>query len=203
MRSLLSTLAVVALACAAGLALGAVTDHAEPRAEAGTAVRLDTAGMVDRSAWVVEGRVTQRRTVERLDGSLDTEYTLAVTQEFLGGGDGRDSLRLPGGTRADGSGMVVPGVPRLEVGEEVVLFLTEEASDRSLTVGLGQGRYTLLVDRDGVRRALRSGSRTALLGRDDADGTRGNESVPYAELIAEIEAAVNARASRGGASDVR
>ena len=193
----------LALLAAAGSLVGALLgqlggDPAGP-ARAGTALRLDTEGLVAHSEWIVEGRVRSRRTVERLDGSLDTEYELDVAREFLADED--RTLRLPGGVRPDGSGLVVPGLPRLEVGEDVLLFLGELEAGRRLTVGLAQGRYTLLVDRQGVRRAVRAGA--SITGRAPEAGVRGAESAPYAELVAEIEAAVNARRAREGRDDGR
>ena len=65
------TLPVLSLLGAAGALLGALLGavHPEeaPAPQAGTALRLDTEGLVAHSAWIVEGRVLSRRTVERLE----------------------------------------------------------------------------------------------------------------------------------------
>lgn len=197
-----SSLLAAASVCL-GLTVGVVVGYERPEVDAGVALRLDTEGLVARSERIVEGRVRSRRTVERLDGSLDTEYRLDLARTFLGEPSTSTTVRIPGGVRADGSGLLIAGLPRLELGEEVLLFLGAEEAGRCLTVGLAQGRLTLLTDRHGVRRAVRSGGATALVGRAGSSGVRGGESRAYAELVAEIEAAVNARTAFPGGGDGR
>lgn len=197
-----SLTAVALLAAASGLVGGLLLGHTEPAAEAGTALRLDTPGLVERAERIVEGRVLDATTVERQDGSLDTEYRLQVERSFLGAQPGELSVRLPGGTRSDGSGLVLPGLPRLIPGEDVLLFLGAEEHGRALPVGLSQGRYTLLTDRDGVRRAVTSGAATLVTGSRRGEG-RLSVARSYAELAAEVEAAVNARVAASEAGDVR
>ncbi|MEO0651923.1 MAG: hypothetical protein AAFZ65_14705, partial [Planctomycetota bacterium] len=182
----MKTLPTLSLLGAAGALIGALAGalHSEPAAtpQAGTALRLDTQGLVAHSEWIVEGQVLSRRTVERLDGSLDTEYRLDVSREFLADEGASDTFRLPGGQRADGSGLIVPGLPRLQVGEEALLFLGDVEAGRRLTAGLAQGRYTLMVDRHGVRRAVRAGA--SMVGQVPEATVRGAESTPYAALVA-------------------
>jgi hypothetical protein len=184
---------IPALGVLAGLALGPLLGRVEPRVDAGVALRLETDGLVERAERVVEGRVLSSRAVERADGSLDTEYRIAVARTFRGPAATEQTVRLPGGVREDGSGLLVAGIPRLELGEDVLLFLgqREQGQGRCLPVGLAQGRYTLLTDRDGIRRAVRSGVATAMAARARVAGLRTAESRPYADLAAEIEAAVN------------
>lgn len=184
---------IPALGVLAGLALGPLLGRVEPSVDAGVALRLETEGLVERSERVVEGRVLSRRTVERADGSLDTEYRIGVARTFLGPVAAEQTVRLPGGVREDGSGLLVAGIPQLAPGEDALLFLGErdQREGRCLPVGLAQGRYTLLTDRDGVRRAVRSGVATAMTARARVAGLRTAESRPYAELVAEVEAAVN------------
>jgi len=168
-------------------------------ADAATVVRLDIQGLVDRADWVVEGRVIGQRTIERAGGGLDTELTLDVAYEFLRPttGEGDRRFRLPGGVRSDGSGMLIPGMPTVSLGEEVLLFLTESGPEgRRLPVGLTQGKYSLLTDRQGTRRALRDGDGTRLLGAG-RQSSFGLETRAYAKLRAEVEAAVNGRRAYG------
>ncbi|QDU68674.1 hypothetical protein [Engelhardtia mirabilis] len=191
----ISSAAAIALSILVGWGLA----RSSGTTDAATVLRLDIQDLVDRSDWVVEGRVVERRTVERTDGGIDTEITVDLARDYLGEGVGQRSFLLPGGQRSDGSGMIVPGLPGLAQGEEVLLFLTEGGPDgRRLPVGLTQGKYSLLTDRNGVRRALRDGDATRLLGGRSADF--GLESRPYAELSAEVEAAVNHRRASGSGS---
>ena len=190
MRSVVSALL---LAASATVGWFAASGAQGPRAA--TVQRLDVDGLVERADWVVEGRVVGRRLIERPDGGLDTEFTLDTTRDFLGGDLGDRTFRLPGGIRADGSGLAIPGLPEIAVGEEVLLTLTPAGFDgRRLPVGLSQGKFSLLTDRDGVRRAVRTGDALGLLG----GGTFGASAVPYAALAAELEAACNHRRATEG-----
>jgi hypothetical protein len=178
----------------AALSLGWTGPAAPVAKQAATVLQLDTAALVERAAVILAGRVRSAQPVERADGSLDTEFELDVERTWLGDGEPSGRFRWPGGLRSDGSGLLLPGLPRLEVGEEVLLFLTSAESQRRLPVGLGQGRYALLTDRQGVRRAVRDASSLHLLGSGGPAAVRGVESLPFAQLAAEIEAALAARA---------
>jgi len=62
---------------------------------------------------------------------------------------------LQKGSRAAGWIERVPDAMELRAGEEVLMFLNRSRSDgRWVPVGLQQGKYRVLVDRQGVRRAL-------------------------------------------------
>jgi len=181
MRFLLAVGALVALDLALALFLSARA------ASAGTALRLDVAGLVQASELVLEGRVLAAEPHEA-EGLLMTEYLVEVERTFKGPHEATRAVRLPGGVRADGSGLVIPGLPGLAPGEEVLLFLGPESrAGARLPTGLAQGKFTLERLRDGSKRLLRD-SRSLEL--HDGEGlTRGERTRhAYVELVAAIEA---------------
>jgi len=162
-------------------------------AGAGTAVRLDLPSLVQRSELIVEGRVLAARQLEA-EGLLLTEYLLEVSRTFKGDDLTYRTLRLSGGVRADGSGLLVPGVPHLAPGEEAVLFLEPEGRGGArLPAGLAQGKLGVRRAADGTKRLVRDVEGLGLVG-DGAAGGAG-ALLDYADLVAAIEAA-----ARGGGS---
>ena len=184
----IAVLLFVLLACAAPVGL------------AGTVLHLDVQGLVDRAELVIEGRVVSRRCLAGADGRPETEYAVSVDVPHLGGPDGLRVFRFPGGVLPDtGTGMVVPGLPDLAVGEEVVLFLTAESGNGwRLPVGLSQGKYRKVADRHGRLLAVRTHGTLELV--DPATGAvrraEPEERADYSRLRGEIERAVQARLER-------
>jgi hypothetical protein len=163
----------------------------ERAAGAGTAVRLDLSTLVQRSELIVEARVLAAHALEERDLLL-TEYLLEVARTFKGDDRSYRVLRLPGGVRADGSGLVVPGVPGLVPGEEAVLFLEPEGKGgMRLFTGLAQGKLRLRRGADGTKRLERDVSALGLVG-DAGQGGGARALVDYADLVAAIEAAARA-----------
>jgi len=166
---------------------------------AGTAIKLDTQGLVDRSAWVIEGRVLSARVIAGPTGRPETEYCVSVDVPYWGGPEGLRVFRFPGGVLPDGSGMVVPGLPVLRAGEEVILFLTGESSAGwRMPVGLSQAKYRRLRDARGQDVVVREHGDLKLLdaGTGQVEPAPAEDVKPYAELRAEIEAAVKLRLER-------
>jgi len=184
------------LACgvlfAADLLLAALLPARE--AGAGTALRLPLPELVQRSELVLEGRVLAAEPREA-DGILATEYLLEVERTFKGDDQSYRTVRLPGGVRADGSGLLVPGVPHLAPGEEALLFLSaESARGLRLPTGLAQGKFAVQHLSDGTKRLVRDAAGLALVGPEGSGpGARSTED--YAGLVAGIEAAL----AQGGA----
>lgn len=157
-------------------------------AGAGTAQRLDLPALVQRAELIVEARVLARHTLES-EGLLVTEYLLEVSRTFRGADQPYRTLRLPGGVRADGSGLLVPGVPHLAPGEEAVLFLEPEGRGGArLPAGLAQGKFGLRRAADGSKRLVRDVGALALT---SSGGARSVSD--YADLVAAIEAAAPVR----------
>ena len=157
-------------------------------AGAGTALRLDLPSLVQRSEVIVEGRVLAARTLE-VEELLLTEYLLEVSRTFKGPDQTCRALRFPGGVRADGSGLLVPGVPRLAPGEEAVLFLEPEGKGGvRLPAGLAQGKLGVRRAADGSKRLVRDVGSLGLVGGTDSLGSE-RALLDYAGLVAAIEAA--------------
>ena len=99
------------------------------------------------SQVVARGSVIATR-VYRERGRIWTEFTLAPSEAPMR--DRRDSttsrrdvvnFALLGGT-LDGITQVIPGTPRLTVGQELIVFLRCRAAQSCSPVGLGQGIWT-------------------------------------------------------------
>lgn len=138
------------------VALGAVVAAlclcpAGPRSvAAGTVVRMDIEQLARSAELVFDGRVLFARSFRDERGLVRTEYTVSVATSFAGGPQSTRTFELPGGTLADGSGLLIPGLPHLEVGEDALLFLTREGSTGlRLPVGLAQGKLRLVRDSAG------------------------------------------------------
>jgi hypothetical protein len=189
MRFLLAVGALVA--CDLLLALFFSTREAT----AGTALRLDVEGLVRGSELVLEGRVLASEPHEA-DGLLVTESLIEVERTWKGEHEATRAVRLPGGVRADGSGLLIPGLPALIEGEEVLLFLGPESrAGARLPTGLAQGKFTLERAPDGTKRLRRDTTSLELLA--DGELSPGERSrLAYAELLAALEAAL-ARAGNG------
>lgn len=161
-------------------------------AGAGTALRLDLPSLVQRSDLIVEARVLGARALETED-LLVTEYLLEVSRTFKGADQPYRALRLPGGVRADGSGLLIPGVPQLALGEEALLFLEPEGRDGArMPTGLAQGKFGVQRSPEGLKRLVGDTSSLALVGPPGSARTRA--LLDYADLVAAIEAAAGARA---------
>jgi len=190
---------------ATGLAVLAVIPMAVSRGrsapvEAGIAVRMGIEDLVRAADLVLEGRVVALRAATSASGRIDTEYTLAVTRTFWGPHEPTRMVRIPGGVLADGRGMLVPGLARLALGQDVVLILSQAAADGArMPIGLAQGELRIVTDRFGNKVAVRSNADLAL-----AHGLTGVLSsdagaaiIPYAELVAILASAVATKRAIG------
>ena len=110
--------------------------------------------MTQRAARIFSGRCIQ--TSIEYDAALDRNITVAtfrVQRAVKGVSETVVTVRMlsDGGATNDSPA----GVPVFHSGEEVVLFLYGESSlGLSSTVGLGQGRFSVLTDKQGRRVAL-------------------------------------------------
>jgi hypothetical protein len=169
---------------------------------------MDTNELVESAALVIEGRVLSVKGVETKDGMIETEYELLVERTFEGVDLVERTVRIPGGLLADGRGLLLAGLPRLGVGEETLLFLSEtSASGVRMPVGLSQGRYRIVRNLDGSRVAVRDQGELGLIDPQTGEviEAAGRHVRNYAELISEIEAAVAREQSlgpRSGASSI-
>jgi hypothetical protein len=133
-------------------------------ARASTVEQLDLAGLFDRSEHVVHGRIAAKRVVVGARGRPETEYELGLTHAFWGGAANVLTFRTPGGALADGRELVIPGLPSLAVGEEVLLFLSRESrTGLRVPVGLAQGKFQVVRDEHGAATLLRGESELDVL----------------------------------------
>ncbi|MDP6539170.1 MAG: hypothetical protein QF903_02525 [Planctomycetota bacterium] len=169
------------------------------RIDAGTAVRMDIPELVDQSDLVFEGRVLERDVRQDSQGRIETTYRISVERTFWGPDQLIRRVRVPGGVLADGRGLLLPGMPEIAVGEDVLLFLSRPGSTGiRVPVGLAQGKFRVLTDRDGRRRLVRDQSDLSLVdpatGRIHEAGARAH--FDYAETAAAIHAAAVSRKAR-------
>jgi hypothetical protein len=166
---------------------------------AGTAIRLDLPGLVDHAELVLEGRVQTIECARDARGRIETRYTLAVARTFFGEARAQRVVRVPGGVLPDGSGLVLPGLPRLALGEETLLFLSAESrAGLRVPVGLAQGRFRVERTANGARQLVRDVTDLALVDEQGhllPEGAAA-QTFDYAATIARVEAAVAARNER-------
>lgn len=168
-------------------------------AEAGSAVRLEIPDLVREADLVVEGHV--EGLAPRLDGRgrVQTEVTLRVTRTFWGEHAPTRVLRFKGGQLPDGSGVLIPGMPRFSLQEDVLLMLSAASADGSrVPVGLSQGKWRVVTDVRGNRSLVRSSGPfevAQVLGAPVARAAE--ERLDYAEGIAAVIAACEARRAEG------
>jgi hypothetical protein len=169
--------------------------------EASTALALDTQALVDGADLILEGHVEAARAVLQPDGTIDTEYDLAVERTLLGEDLPTRRLRLPGGVLPDGRGMLLPGIEHPPIGARLLWFLSAEGqAGRRMPIGLCQGLWRVLPAASGGSLAVRGGAGVALLDPAGGGNSGGSHLVrPHAELLAEVHAALAVRAARPGA----
>jgi hypothetical protein len=167
--------------------------------EAGTALRMDIPGLVEYTELILEGRVLSTHSLRGADGRIETEYLLSVERTFEGEDLGYRAIRLPGGVLEDGSGMILAGMPWIEAGEDLLLFLTEEAaSGIRMPVGLAQGQFQVMTDHSGNKSLLRDDDGVGFVhpGTGEMSESDGVTVRDYAAVVAEIEAALAGKRSR-------
>lgn len=164
--------------------------------DAGTAVRLDVSQLAERADLVLEARVLSASAALGAGNLVETEVVLDVERTLYGVHEPTRSVHLPGGLLPNGNGLLLPGMPSLQPGEDVLLFLSE-ASDSGvrMPVGLSQGKFRVETNLSGARRLRRShGSLTTVPAGGGAlwDST-GDEVFDYAATLAEVHAALSLR----------
>ncbi len=135
----------------AGLA-AALVALSGPSAQATTMLKVDVADLTRTSEWIVRAQVLAVRDVDlRAQGrSLFTDVDLRILDVYRGAGvPATYTLRLPGGKGRDGVTMMVPGMPRFRVGDEIVVFL-EKTSLGHIPCGLTQGVWRVLHTPSGL-----------------------------------------------------
>lgn len=194
------------LVTSSGLALGilvaAFVGRPLIQTLASTAVEMDLGEVVDHSGLVLEGRVVDGRSAETPEGAIYTDWQIAVDRTWWGEDEPTRTVRLPGGVLANGKAMMIPGMPSLRPGEDVVLMLTEPSEDgMRMPTGLAQGKYRIIADAAGGKHAVRTGEHLTLAtGTGAFAGAARLAVLDYADLVAQLEAAAQAKQSAAPAA---
>ena len=158
---------------------------------------LDHASMVERSASILWGdcvEVSSEYTADR--ERIVTRVTMAPREVLKGEDQALVEVTFPGGTVGDRT-YVIHGMPSFRQGQEVVVYLSEEAQASGVRVpmGLSQGFYT--VDRTGTAAmAVRDLRGVTLVGPSEGRGSLSSashgelEQLPLDDLLSAIRAEV-------------
>lgn len=111
---------------------------------ASTLLPADFRATVTQATVIVRGRVTDVRAVRSIAGEVETVATVAVEATLKGETRTFVSMRLPGGAIGRYR-TVVPGAPRVEVGETGVFFLKAAPGGAMWPVGLSSGIYRVAM----------------------------------------------------------
>lgn len=120
---------------------------------ASTKLPADFRVTVTDATVIVRGRVTDVRAVRSVRGEVETVATIAVAAVLKGEAGAHVSLRVPGGTIGRVR-TVMPGAPRVSLGDEGVYLLKRVPGGALWPVGLSSGIYR--VTSTGGRPMVRS-----------------------------------------------
>ncbi|MGI5862889.1 MAG: hypothetical protein ACOX6T_12630 [Myxococcales bacterium] len=148
-----------------------------PLSAQATTVRPATrAELAARADQVVRARVvSQRAARSERSGRPLTVSALKALETYRGTLTGDFEIEQLGGA-LEGARTLVPGDARLEVGEEVVLFLRCTGKPRCRILGLGLGKYAVRRDAQGRTVAVR-----------DAQGLRDRSGAPLQADVVPLE----------------
>jgi hypothetical protein len=141
-----------------------------PAAAGTTVLRVDLEQLTHTSQWVLRAQVESVDNVDlRREGrNLVTDVHLTVLEIYKGVQvPARYTLRLPGGTGADGVSLRIPGIPTFKAGDDVVLFL-EQTAVGHIPCGLGQGVWRVHKDAASQNWVRQSIGSVHLMERDSA-----------------------------------
>lgn len=125
-------------------AVMAVAVWAAVTTSASTILPADFRATVTQATLIVRGRVTDVRAVRAAAGDVETVATIAVDAVLKGDAKTFVSMRLPGGTIGRYR-TVMPGAPRVDVGETGVFFLKAVPGGALWPVGLSSGIYRVAI----------------------------------------------------------
>ncbi|MFN0207987.1 MAG: hypothetical protein ACKVS6_16905 [Planctomycetota bacterium] len=153
--------------------------------------RKDSKDLVKSAEIIIEGKCLQKTVGYDKRGRIATTYSVEVGKALRAAKRGEIvKITFPGG-ELDGRGLIIPGVPALAVGEEFVIFLTEE-SPRGIRypVGLAQGKFQIERDaKTGEKRLRRDLADLDIV--DLKTGNRidklANQTFVYNEWMQQIE----------------
>ena len=170
-----------------------------PSVEAGTARRMDVTALLDASDIVFQGTVLTARTGLGAHDLIETEYVFQVQRTYWGQALDTRMVKLPGGVLPDGRGLILAGMPKLTVGEEVLIFLSKSSGGgMRMPIGLAQGKFTVQRLLNGKVRLVRTAQALQLSNpvTGQLEQAPTHAIYDFAQVRAEILTAVAARKAR-------
>ena len=165
MKSIFAIACAAAALCAAALAFGAVM------------VKLETKDLAGQAEEVVVGKVAAAKAQwDDKKTKIITLTTVQIAETVKGDLKGEVVVRTLGG-EVDGLAQLVPGMPQFTKDEEVVLFLKSENKTWHV-VGLGQGKYHVLREKDKEPVVVNSLTGLTLGKQDDKGGVTIDKAAP-------------------------
>jgi hypothetical protein len=173
---------------------------------AATIPQMELAEVVERSPRIIQGRIV--RTWSAWDASHKVIWThaeVAVSRDLRGNAGQTLVLSELGGV-VDGIEMHAPGAPKLEVGEDLVVFAYSTPGGLWRLRGWGQGKYRIERDAAGGRIVRREGFGAALIKpgagpqavahSDGAQAGGVGDREPLESFLERVEALLAAEGSR-------
>jgi len=119
---------------------------------ASTVVAMTLEQMSERAESIFLGRVTGTRADWNAERTrIYTYVTLEVDRYLKGGSDSKvATVRLLGG-RVGPYLAMVPGTPRFDMGEEVLLFCAGSGARVPTVLGMSLGKFTIVADASGEK----------------------------------------------------
>jgi hypothetical protein len=162
---------------------------AAARASASTVVAMTLDQMSERAESIFLGRVTGTRADWNAERTrIYTYVTLEVDRYLKGGSESKvATVRFLGG-RVGPYAAMVPGSPRFEVGEEVLLFCAGGGARIPTVLGMSLGKFTIVADPSGER-VLRRDISGLMLANHRTDARKPGDPITRYRL-AEVEARI-------------
>ena len=163
-------------------------------------VSTDLTGVIDDSAVIIRGRVTDLRAINDRQVGVTTIATVSVTSVLKGQANDTVWARVPGGQIGRDKYTMV-GAPVLQLGEDAVWFLKRGSGDAWWPVGLSMGVYPVWLNaQTGVATVsppLVAG-RTADAGQQVVRGDTRRQSMPATEFESLVRVLIASQAQGAG-----
>lgn len=98
---------------------------------------------------IVEAKILDKRTKLNPDGTIETTYTLSTITPIKGENANIQEITMPGGEVA-GQGLIIPGMPELQVGDRNILFLSAAAQHKNWRMPIGLKAGAIKVEAGGL-----------------------------------------------------
>jgi len=143
--------------------------------------------LISKSTTIVQAQVTGS-SAYYTGTVIYTHYSISVLAQWKGSSQSAIDVMVPGGT-AKRIRQTYPGVPRLTVGQQYVLFLWKSKEGRTYTMGFTQGVFNLLQDASGNITATQMPTTETILSPGTGQAVKSQPiSMPLVQLISAITA---------------